>query len=50
MDLWTRTEILFGVGEEIVRTGTGEIGTAYFGVGDGELGLSGGCASAHELF
>lgn len=40
MDFGTGSEILFGVCEEVVGTGAGEVGTAYFGVGDGELGCS----------
>lgn len=43
------TQVLLGVGEEIMRTGAGEEGAADFGVGDGELGAARGGAGAHEL-
>ena len=43
------TEVLLGVGEEVVRTGADEVGAADFGVREGELGVPGGLAGAHEL-
>lgn len=40
MDFWAGAEILFGVCEEIVGTSADEVGSAYFWVGDGELGCA----------
>lgn len=40
MYFWAGSEILFSIGEEIMRTGTGEVGTADFRVCDGELGIA----------
>lgn len=50
MRFGTGTEILLCVCEEVVGTGAAEVRTAYFGVGDGELGDVRGGACAHELF
>lgn len=49
MDFGAGPEVLFCVGEEVVRAGAGEKGAADFGVGEGELGVPGGGARAHEL-
>lgn len=48
VDFGTWAQVLFGVGELVVRTGAGEVGAADFGIGDGELGVA-GCCAAHEL-
>lgn len=49
MDLWTLSQILLCVGEEVVRTCADEIGSANLGVCEGELGGAGGGLVAHEL-
>lgn len=49
MHFWARPEVLLGVCEEIVRAGADEVGSAEFGVGDGELGGACGGRGAHEL-
>lgn len=42
-------EVLFGVCEEVVRAGAGEVGAADFGVREGEVCVAGGGAWAHIL-
>ena len=44
-----RSQVLLGVCKEIVRACTDEEGTAYFGIVDGQLGMSRGGTSTHEL-
>ena len=34
------TEVLLGVGEEVMRAGSDEVGAANFGVRDGELSIA----------
>ena len=40
MDLGTRTEVVFGVGEEVVRAGSNKVRAADFRVRDSELGIA----------
>jgi len=42
-------EVLFGVGEEVVRAAAAEVGAADFGVGDGEGRGAGGVGAGEEL-
>ena len=49
VDFGAETEVLLGVGEEVVRAGADQVGAADFGVREGELGVPGGLAGAHEL-
>lgn len=49
MHFWARPKVLLGVCEEIMRTGADKVGSAEFGVGDGELGGACGGRGAHEL-
>lgn len=48
MDFRAWAEVLFGVGELVVGTGTDEVGAANFWVGNGELSVA-GCCAAHKL-
>lgn len=49
MYFWAGSKILFRVGEEIMRTGTGEVRTADFRVCDRELGIATLSTGANEL-
>ena len=49
MDFRARSQVLLGVCEEVVRACTDEERTAYFGIVDGQLGVSRGGTSTHEL-
>lgn len=49
MDFGARTEVLLGVGKEVVRAGSNEVGAADFGVCDRELGIATLGAGANEL-
>ena len=49
MDLGARTEILLCVRKEIVGACANNIGTADLWIVNGELSVSGGGPSAHEL-
>ena len=41
VNFWALTEVLFGIGEEIVRTSTDQERAADFWVGERQLGMSG---------
>lgn len=49
MNLGARSEVLLGVGEQVVRAGANNVGTANFVVCDCELGIATLCASSNEL-
>ena len=49
MDLRTGSEVLLGVGEQVMRATANEVGAADFRIRDGELGIATLCASPNEL-
>lgn len=49
MNLGARSEVLLGVGEQVVRASANNVGTANFVICDCELGIATLCASSNEL-
>lgn len=49
MHLRAGSEVLLGIGEEVVRAGPDEVGTADFWIRNGELGVATLSASPNEL-